>query len=87
MLSALAELRTQAETSPVLQETLMSLLITEGNIDRLKEDLKKDKYESFALEIEGMSHDLKGKVIGKKVKDGVMQRQIFSLNPSIAAGE
>lgn len=86
LLSVLTEFRTQAETSPVLQETLMSLLITEGNIERIKNDLKKDKYESFVLEIEGMSHDLKGKVIGRKIKDGVMHRQIFSLNPSIAAG-
>lgn len=86
LLSVLTEFRTQAETSPVLQESLMSLLITEGNIDRVKQDLKKEKYESFVLEIEGLSHDLNGKVIGKMIKDGVMQRQIFSLNPSIAAG-
>ena len=86
LLAALSEFRTQAETSPFLQETLMSLLITEGNMDRIRQDLKKDKYESFALEIEGFSHDLKGKVIGRKIENGVMQRQIFSLNPSIAAG-
>ena len=86
LLAILTEFRTQAETSPVLQETLMSLLITEGNLDRVRDDLKKDKYESYVLEIEGLSHDLNGKVIGKKIKDGVMQRQIFSLNPSIAAG-
>ena len=86
LLAILTELRTQAQTSPILQETLMSLLITEGNLDRIRDDLKKEKYESFVLEIEGLSHDLNGKVIGKKIKDGVMQRQIFSLNPSIAAG-
>ncbi len=86
LLSILAEFRTQAETSPVLQESLMSLLLTEGNIDRVKQDLKKGQYESFALELEGLSHDLNGKIIGKKMKDGVMQRQVFSLNPSIAAG-
>lgn len=86
MLSILTEFRTQAETSPILQESLMSLLITEGNIDRIKQDLKKDKFESYVLEIEGLSHDLKGKITGRKVRNGVMQRQIFSLNPSIAAG-
>ena len=86
LLGILTELRTQAETSPLLQETLMSLLITEGNLDRIRQDLKKEKFESFVLEIEGLSHDLNGKVIGKRIKDGVMQRQIFSLNPSIAAG-
>ncbi len=86
LLAVLTELRTQAETSPVLQETLMSLLITEGNLGRVKNDLKKGQYESFALEIEGPTHDLQGKVVGRKIEGGVMQRQVFSLNPSIAAG-
>lgn len=86
LLAVLTELRTQAETSPVLQETLMSLLITEGNVGRIKHDLKKGTFESFALEIEGPTHDLHGKVVGRKIESGVMQRQIFSLNPSIAAG-
>lgn len=86
LLAVLTELRTQAESSPVLQETLMSLLITEGNLGRIKNDLKKGQYESFALEIEGPTHDLQGKVVGRKIEGGVMQRQIFSLNPSIAAG-
>lgn len=86
LLSVLTALRTQAETSPVLQETLMPLLITEGNLSRVKNDLKKGKYESFALEIEGPAQDLQGKVVGRKVESGVMQRQVFSLNPSIAAG-
>ena len=86
LLAVLTELRTQAETSPVLQETLMSLLITEGNVGRVKNDLKKGEYESFALEIEGPTHDLHGKVVGRKIEGGVMQRQVFSLNPSIAAG-
>ncbi len=86
LLAVLSELRTQAETSPVLQETLMSLLITEGNLGRVKNDLKKGQYDSFALEIEGPTHDLQGKVVGRKIEGGVMQRQVFSLNPSIAAG-
>lgn len=86
LVNVLTALRAQAETSPVLQETLMSLLITEGNIIRIKKDLEKDQYDSFALEIQGPSHDLQGKVIGKKITNGVMQRQIYSLNPSIAAG-
>lgn len=87
LLAVLTELRTQAETSPVLQETLMSLLITEGNMSRIKNDLEKGQYESFALEIEGPTHDLHGKVVGRKIEGGVMQRQVFSLNPSIAAGD
>lgn len=87
LLAVLTELRTQAETSPVLQETLMSLLMTEGNIGRIKNDLKKDQYDSFTLEIEGPTHDLQGKVAGRKIVNGVTQRQIFSLNPSIAAGD
>ena len=86
LIAVLTEFRTQAETSPLLQEALMPLLITEGNIDRVRQDLKKDTYESFALELEGPSHDLNGKIVGKRLKDGVIQRQIFSLNPSIAAG-
>lgn len=85
LLSILTEFRTQAETSPFLQESLMALLITEGNLDRVRDDLKKDKYESYVLEIEGLSHDLTGKIIGKRIKDGVMQRKVFSLNPSVAA--
>jgi hypothetical protein len=86
LIQVLTELRAQAETSPVLQETLMSLLITEGNIGRIKNDLKKDKYDSFSLEIEGPTHDLQGKVTGRKITGGIMQRQVYSLNPTIAAG-
>jgi hypothetical protein len=86
LLSILGELRKQAESAPLLQEAFMTLLITEGNMDRVRRDLNKGKYDSYVLEIEGLSHDLKGKIIAKTVKDGVMQRQIVSLNPSIAAG-
>lgn len=86
LIKVLTELRSQAETSPVLQETLMSLLITEGNIGRIRHDMKKQDFDSYVLEIEGPSHDLKGKVIGRKLEGGVIQRQIYSLNPTIAAG-
>lgn len=82
----LKEFRVQSETSPLLQEAFMSLLITEGNIERVKKDLGKDKYDSYTLEIEGPSHDLKGKVIAKSINDGIVQRRVFSLNPSVAAG-
>lgn len=86
LISILKQFRALAETSPFLQESFMSLLITEGNIDRVKRDLGKDRYDSYTLEIEGLSHDLKGKVVAKSIRDGTVQRQIFSLNPSVAAG-
>ncbi|QQG35278.1 MAG: hypothetical protein HYS17_06860 [Micavibrio aeruginosavorus] len=86
LITILKEFRTQAETSPFLQEAFMSLLITEGNIDRVKRDLGKDRYDAYTLEIEGLSHDLKGKIIAKSIRDGTVQRQVFSLNPSVAAG-
>lgn len=86
LIAILKEFRKQAETSPFLQEAFMSLLITEGNIERVKRDLGKDKYDSYTLEIEGLSHDLKGKVIAKTISAGTVQRRIFSLNPSVAAG-
>lgn len=87
LVSILSNLRTSAETSPLLQQALMTLLITEGNLERIKKDLKKEKFDSYVMEIEGYSHDLKGKIIAKKIKDGIVQRQIFSLNPAVAAGE
>lgn len=86
LIGVLSAFRASAETAPLLQEALMSLLITEGNIDRIKKDLKKEKYDSYVMEIQGYSHDLKGKIIAKKIKDGIVQRQIFSLNPAVAAG-
>ncbi len=83
----LTKIREQTENAPGgLRDAFMPLLITEGNMTRVKRDLPKENYHRFVLQIEGPLSDLNGKIVAMWVKDGVAQNNIVSLNPAVAAG-
>lgn len=65
---------------------LTALLLTQGNLNRLQNNLKNIKYDLLELQIYGPLYDLAGKVIAKQFKDGVIQNNVISLDPGIKAG-
>ncbi len=58
-----------------------TLLLTQGNLSRLRRDIELLPYDTLEFQINGPLYDLTGKIIAKKFKDGVEQRNIISLNP------
>lgn len=69
------------QTSDTQAGSLTSLLLTKGNLERLRKDIAKMKFDTLQLEIYGPLYDLAGKVVVKTFKDGVTQRQVISLDP------
>ncbi len=61
---------------------LTPLLLTSGNIHRLRKDIDKMSYDALELQIIGPLYDLAGKIIVKKFKDGVVQKHVISLEPA-----
>ncbi len=69
-------------TSRVNIGGLTTLLLTEGNIERLRGEVATLTYDGLELQIQGPLYDLIGKVVAKSYKDGVTQRHIVSLDPA-----
>lgn len=61
--------------------TFTSLLLTPGNLDRLRGEVESVTYDELELQIYGPLYDLSGKIVAKTHKDGVEQRTVISLDP------
>lgn len=72
---------TQLRSSETRAGTLTSLLLTQGNLDRLQKEIRQLKYDMLELQIYGQLYDLAGKIIVKTFKDGTEQRHVISLDP------
>jgi len=68
-------------TSETHAGSLTSLLLTQGNLDRLRKEVSELKYDMLELQIYGPLYDLAGKVIVKTFTNGTEQRHIISLDP------
>jgi len=60
---------------------LTSLLLTPGNIERLRKDLRQLSYDRLELQIYGAPYDLAGKVIAHRLKNGITHKYVVSLDP------
>ncbi len=69
------------QTSDSFSASLTSLLLTQGNLERLRKEIRKLSYDVLELQIYGSSYDLAGKVTAKRYKDGVSQNNVISLDP------
>lgn len=61
---------------------MMSLLVTEGNLRRIRQNVAQRPYDQIEIEIKGPLYDLVGKVITTQVEDDMPHRHIISLNPA-----
>lgn len=61
--------------------TLTSLLLTQGNLDRLSREIRQLKYHVLELHVHGHLYDLAGNVVVKTFRDGTEQRHVISLDP------
>lgn len=57
------------------------LLITPGNITRLQKEVDRLQYDTLSLIMTGTLHDLSGKIVAKKEKNGIVQKNVLSLDP------
>ncbi|MBI4030077.1 MAG: hypothetical protein HY370_00200 [Proteobacteria bacterium] len=57
------------------------LLITPGNIKRLQKEVDKLRYDTLSLIMTGTLHDLSGKIVAKREKNGIVQKNVVSLDP------
>ncbi|MCB9991368.1 MAG: hypothetical protein H6867_08295 [Rhodospirillales bacterium] len=69
------------QAEEITAKALTSLLLTEGNLERLRADIKKRSFDRLELQIYGPAYDLAGKVIVKNFKDGDIQNNVISLDP------
>lgn len=61
--------------------SLTSLLITPGNISRIKKELSAIRYERLDLVIQGTAYDLTGKLIARQERNGTTKNVVISMNP------
>ncbi len=66
---------------------LTPLMITPGNIQRLKQSIDKIKYDSVELVIDGSPFDLTGKIIAKRMQGGDIRTDVFSMDPGLSAAK
>lgn len=72
---------TALQNSDTEAGTLASLLLTPGNLGRVRSQVDKLPYDTLELEVFGPLYDLAGKIILKTFKDGVTQRHVISMDP------
>ncbi len=72
---------TQMRTSETGAGSFTSLLLTDGNLKRLRREITEHKHDTLELQIHGPLYDLIGKVVVKTYKDGDERRHIVSLDP------
>ena len=63
--------------SPVLTP----LMITDGNISRVRKDIADAPHDTLTLQIHGPFSDLSGKIIAQRENEGVIENRVISLNP------
>ena len=77
----LMSLKSTLSYKPLYGDILAPLMITEGNLSRLNENLDKDSSDIFILQISGPVHDLDGRITGWKTVDGVTSNSVIYLDP------
>lgn len=83
LLDFLKRLHGGLENSRPVAGALMGLLITEGNMNRIRKELSGLSYTRIVLEIEGTLYDMNGKIVATDENDPLAARHIVSLNPGI----
>lgn len=77
----LMSLKSTLSYKPLYGDILAPLMITEGNLSRLNENLDKDSPDIFILQISGPVHDLDGRITAWKTVDGVTSNSVIYLDP------
>lgn len=84
LLDFLTALRTNINQSTWGIGIFMPLMLTQGNMDRIKNDMKGIEYDELQLSVTGSLHDMTGKIIAYR-KDGHSgAKHIISLDPGFS---
>lgn len=81
LLAFLATLRTNINQSTWGVGIFMPLMLTQGNLDRIKNDMKGIEYDELQLSVTGSVHDMTGKIIAYRKNGSSGAKHIISLNP------
>jgi|GEM_PF-2272663 len=81
LLSFLKNLNTDLQNFETHQSQMTSLLLTEGNFNRIRKQLKTMKYDHLELILSGTPNNLTGKILARTLNGGVYQTNVVSLNP------
>jgi hypothetical protein len=82
LLSFMRDVRDSRGEKQLDTSVLMPLLLTEGNLTRLEQQLRTIRFASLVLEINGPLDDLTGKIVAKSTnKEGQPDNHIVSLDP------
>ena len=84
LLLFLSQINHDLQSSVLNAPGLTNLLITQGNINRIRQQLKKSSYDSYTLAISGTWEKLNGKILAQKAskKGGTPRTDVISLNPA-----
>ncbi len=85
LLNFLKTLHNDFQKTQNASSLLTTLLITPGNMERLRKDIAQINHDVLELQISGPLYDLSGKIIAKKLRKGSWQSHVISMDPGFNA--
>lgn len=82
LLAFMSDVNDDMARLPALSDKTTSLLVTPGNIKRIRQELGKEDFDSYSLVIEGRGYDLTGKIVARAASGGTTQSRVVSMNPA-----
>lgn len=84
LLNFLMSLKAIMSYKPLYGDILSPLMITEGNLGRVRDDVFKEGMDLYELQISGSVYDLSGKIVAYKTIDGTTSKHVVDLDPGTA---